>query len=345
MADTSLTVISQTLSTWSLSSSKEPDFGTSISLSSSAEDPKTETNFSSEAKNFCEKAALSIQEMSQLLLMNEKKDIQHKIESPKISDTPKIEKKTCEVVMHSINSFGTFKGRFLPPTKKDRYNNVLVYRQHRCRLTKGKYINASPYLGSMPIIFTQGPLKNTMRAFAEMLCMYNVTRVVTLTNPIESNSEKSVDYWQTNVTSTESNFSFQVDTNSLQTIENSTNQAVTFRKISVQHGSQKRIVEHIWIQDWKDGDVIKHETLLKTCTFVRKNFSGVLAVHCSAGIGRSGVFGAVLVGMDYIDTNATFDIPSIILSLRQARAGMVQTIAQYQLIHETLSLYKSQKKE
>lgn len=62
-------------------------------------------------------------------------------------------------------------------------------------------------------------------------------------------------------------------------------------------------------------------------------------VHCSAGIGRTGCFLAILNGIQQLRNNSNVDVLAILCSLRLNRGGMVQTAEQYELIHRVLSLY------
>lgn len=74
----------------------------------------------------------------------------------------------------------------------------------------------------------------------------------------------------------------------------------------------------------------------------RKSMENVklpVIVHCSAGIGRTGCFLAILNGIQQLRANATVDVLAILCSLRLNRGGMVQTAEQYELIHRVLSLY------
>ncbi|KAL1501326.1 hypothetical protein ABEB36_006668 [Hypothenemus hampei] len=61
--------------------------------------------------------------------------------------------------------------------------------------------------------------------------------------------------------------------------------------------------------------------------------------HCSAGIGRTGCFLAILNGIQQLRLNKNVDVLAILCSLRLNRGGMVQTAEQYELIHRVLSLY------
>ncbi|KAG5885478.1 hypothetical protein JTB14_005069 [Gonioctena quinquepunctata] len=70
-----------------------------------------------------------------------------------------------------------------------------------------------------------------------------------------------------------------------------------------------------------------------------ENIKLPIIVHCSAGIGRTGCFLAILNGIQQLKSNSNVDILAILCSLRLNRGGMVQTAEQYELIHRVLSLY------
>ncbi len=76
-------------------------------------------------------------------------------------------------------------------------------------------------------------------------------------------------------------------------------------------------------------------------------------IHCSAGIGRTGCFAAILNGLRQmrmsVAQNAptsnvagqlSVDILGIVCNLRLQRGGMVQNSEQYELIHRALCLYQ-----
>ncbi|KAK9886509.1 hypothetical protein WA026_016788 [Henosepilachna vigintioctopunctata] len=70
-----------------------------------------------------------------------------------------------------------------------------------------------------------------------------------------------------------------------------------------------------------------------------ENLKIPLVVHCSAGIGRTGCFLAILNGIQQLKNNLNVDVLAILCSLRLNRGGMVQTAEQYELIHRVLSLF------
>lgn len=58
-------------------------------------------------------------------------------------------------------------------------------------------------------------------------------------------------------------------------------------------------------------------------------------VHCSSGIGRTGVLLACDIGMQgLLQGDPRIDVLRIVSTLRQDRAGMVQTREQYRFIHQ-----------
>ena len=50
-----------------------------------------------------------------------------------------------------------------------------------------------------------------------------------------------------------------------------------------------------------------------------------IIVHCSAGVGRTGTFIAIEIGMEQIKQEGKVDIAGIVTRLRQQRIKMVQT--------------------
>ncbi len=65
-------------------------------------------------------------------------------------------------------------------------------------------------------------------------------------------------------------------------------------------------------------------------------------VHCSAGVGRTGVAILSDILLYCVDHNVDIDIPKILSHLRQQRMLMVQTVAQYKFVHTVLIQYLKQ---
>lgn len=68
--------------------------------------------------------------------------------------------------------------------------------------------------------------------------------------------------------------------------------------------------------------------------------AGPVVVHCSAGIGRTGCFIAICIGVSQLLGENNVDILGIVCRMRYDRGGMVQTAEQYEFIHRALALFE-----
>lgn len=68
--------------------------------------------------------------------------------------------------------------------------------------------------------------------------------------------------------------------------------------------------------------------------------AGPAVVHCSAGIGRTGVLIAIDIGVQaLLQGDETVDVLRIISTLRQDRAGAILTRDQYRFVHQVSNYY------
>lgn len=63
-------------------------------------------------------------------------------------------------------------------------------------------------------------------------------------------------------------------------------------------------------------------------------------VHCSAGVGRTGTFISVNLGIEQFANTGKVDPLGYICQLRQDRGGMIQTIDQYTFVYRALHAYQ-----
>ncbi|RZF43408.1 hypothetical protein LSTR_LSTR001669 [Laodelphax striatellus] len=68
--------------------------------------------------------------------------------------------------------------------------------------------------------------------------------------------------------------------------------------------------------------------------------AGPVVVHCSAGIGRTGCFIAISIGINQLLGENNVDVLGIVCRMRYDRGGMVQTAEQYEFIHRALALFE-----
>lgn len=79
-------------------------------------------------------------------------------------------------------------------------------------------------------------------------------------------------------------------------------------------------------------------------TTIRQNTTkldnkGPVVVHCSAGIGRTGVYIAIDNLLENINNKKVIDVFNKVLEIRKYRINMVQNQFQYRFIYEMLNYY------
>ncbi|KAF6317778.1 protein tyrosine phosphatase non-receptor type 20 [Rhinolophus ferrumequinum] len=91
------------------------------------------------------------------------------------------------------------------------------------------------------------------------------------------------------------------------------------------------IVKQLQFTNWPDhGTPAPVDGFIKYVRYVRRShLTGPMVVHCSAGVGRTGVFLCVDVVFCAIEKNFSFNIRNIVAQMREQRHGMVQTKEQY----------------
>ena len=113
---------------------------------------------------------------------------------------------------------------------------------------------------------------------------------------------------------------------------------------------------HLQFSDWSDhgcpSDPATFLAFLEELAALRahtateipagRNRNPPVLVHCSAGVGRTGVTILCDILLFCVDHNLDVDIPKVLTHLRQQRMLMVQTVAQYKFVHSVLIHYLNQ---
>lgn len=242
---------------------------------------------------------------------------------------------------------------------RNRYPDILPYPPNRFKFQDPLlYYNGSIVLEGQAIT-CQGPQENEFKRFWRMVWEFNATVVVMATDFIENSKRKCHRYFPSKngeslPPASPEELSKEQDLTVVKVngpelpIEGiPTQPAVTIRSILLQHGSEKKEVAHVKIERWLDNEIMDESLLAEAVRFVVNHLEktkGRFVSHCSAGIGRSGVFLAILEALTQlkkgkpVSLNFIFEIVKTLRSPEQGRNGMVQTIAQYELIFKTLIL-------
>uniref|UniRef100_A0A8C6Q234 Tyrosine-protein phosphatase non-receptor type n=1 Tax=Nothobranchius furzeri TaxID=105023 RepID=A0A8C6Q234_NOTFU len=245
--------------------------------------------------------------------------------------------------------------------EKNRFLDVLPYDNTRVELVPTKenntgYINASHIKVRVDgqewsYIAAQGPMSHTCQDFWQMVWEQSVSIIAMVTAEEESGREKSYRYWprlgSRHNTVTYGRFKittrFRTDSGCY---------ATTGLKIKHLLTGQERTVWHLQYTDWPDHgcpeDFKGFLSYLEEIQSVRrhtnstsdpKNINQPVVVHCSAGVGRSGVVILSELMIACQEHNESMDVSRILRELRDQRMLMVQTLSQYTFVYKVLIEY------
>lgn len=180
----------------------------------------------------------------------------------------------------------------------------------------------------------QAPLVNTFNDFWNMIWQESIDLIVMLTNWTEGSQEKANNYLPLKEPyTTESRIKVEL-------IKKSLTPDSQFITIKLTKHRQTRYLEHLHFISWPDKGTPTEESMH---TYIDE-FSAKIAdkksprvlVHCSAGVGRTGVFITIYVNLKIYYPDGFFNIDGFINELRRKRTQMVQTDEQYHFIHKIL---------
>ncbi|NXG48926.1 PTN14 phosphatase, partial [Psilopogon haemacephalus] len=255
---------------------------------------------------------------------------------------------------------GVFSTAALPEnTERNRIREVVPYEENRVELVPTKenntgYINASHIKVTVGgeewhYIATQGPLPHTCHDFWQMVWEQGVNVIAMVTAEEEGGRSKSHRYWPKlgSKHSSATYGKFKV-TNKFRT--DSGCYATTGLKVKHLLSGQERTVWHLQYTDWPDHgcpeEVQGFLSYLEEIQSVRRHTNSVLdssnncnppiVVHCSAGVGRTGVVILTELMIGCLEHNEKVDVPVMLRHLREQRMFMIQTIAQYKFVYQVL---------
>ncbi|XP_063078995.1 tyrosine-protein phosphatase non-receptor type 14-like [Engraulis encrasicolus] len=250
--------------------------------------------------------------------------------------------------------------------ERNRSRDVLPYEENRVELIPHKdnntgYINASHIKVSVcgeewHYIATQGPLANTAQDFWQMVWEQGVNVIAMVTAEEEGGKTKSHRYWpklgSKHNSATHGKFKvtskFRTDSGCY---------ATSGLKVRHLASGQERTVWHLQYTDWPQGGQAQEHHIqgflsyLEEIQSVRRHTNSMLeassplssqpsrpplVVHCSAGIGRTGVVMLSELMISCLEHNERVEVPVMLHTLRYQRMLLVQTASQYQFVYQVL---------
>jgi protein tyrosine phosphatase len=250
----------------------------------------------------------------------------------------------------------------------NRYSNVFPYDSNRVEIDGNRYINASRFdlegsrflVGSAPI---KDCMRNTVPDLWRMIVENDTRLIVAVTNTrdfrlpkskkerqVASYSgvagrlciEKCYPYWHSHEVINEQMIAGWrcLSITDEEVIDSAGCQKIIQRVITLAGPNEEiREITHLQFLNWPDSGIADTKLAMKFCEKIKELDTQKTppAVHCSAGIGRTGVTLAILLIMDQIQKSVSpeelqIDVMEVIKKLREQRPNMVQSAAQVKMI-------------
>ncbi|XP_022364334.1 receptor-type tyrosine-protein phosphatase C isoform X2 [Enhydra lutris kenyoni] len=216
-----------------------------------------------------------------------------------------------------------------------------------------RYINASfvmSYWKPEVMIAAQGPLKETIGDFWQMVFQRKVRVIVMLTQLKDGDQEACAQYWEEEK---QTYGDIQVDMK-----DTRESPAYTLRVFELRHSKRKdsRTVYQYQYNNWNVTELpAESKELISMIQTLKENLpknspegnkhhkSAPLLIHCRDGSQQTGLFCALLNLLESAETEEVIDVFQVVKSLRRARPGMVPTFEQYQFLYDVIaSTYPAQ---
>ncbi|KAL8615564.1 hypothetical protein ACOMHN_016141 [Nucella lapillus] len=229
---------------------------------------------------------------------------------------------------------------------KNRYRDISPYDQTRVVLKNcgtGDYVNANYVNMEIPVsgiinryIAAQGPLPNTCTDFWQMVWEQQSSLVVMLTTKVERGRVKCHQYWP-QLYETEDFGALQITC-----VKEEETPSFAFRDFNLTHveTSEERHIRHMQYIAWPDHGVPDDPSdFLHFVIKVRQARAAMVeptVVHCSAGIGRTGVLITMETALCLMEANQPVYPLTIVRQMRDQRAMLIQTSSQYKFVCEAI---------
>ncbi|XP_075224407.1 tyrosine-protein phosphatase Lar isoform X3 [Lycorma delicatula] len=238
----------------------------------------------------------------------------------------------------------------LPMNKhKNRLVHILPIESTRVCLTPIRGVEGSDYINASLIdgyrqrgayIATQGPLPDTTEDLWRMLWEHNSTIIVMLTKLKEMGREKCHQYWPS-----ERSVRYQCFVVDPIAEYNMPQYILREFKVTDARDGSSRTLRQFQFIDWPEQGVPKSGDgfidFIGQVHKTKEQFGqdGPITVHCSAGVGRTGVFITLSIVLERMQYEGVVDLFQTVRILRTQRPAMVQTEDQYQFCYRAALEY------
>ncbi|XP_075739023.1 receptor-type tyrosine-protein phosphatase kappa isoform X3 [Rhipicephalus microplus] len=226
---------------------------------------------------------------------------------------------------------------------KNRYADLLPYDDTRVILHPLKsdpssdYINANyinGYQKSKAYICTQGPVEKTVADFWRMVWQEDICKFIMAANLVEDGKRKVERYWP------ETCSKYGDIVVALASEEVFIDYTIRTFKINKSGAASKRVVKQFHFTAWPDHGVPAYPLSLAQMIELAKahapSSKAPLLLHCSAGVGRTGTIVLMELALDMARAEKHVDVMGLLYKLRQQRVNLVETVEQYEFVHEAL---------
>lgn len=214
----------------------------------------------------------------------------------------------------------------------NRHKDVLPF-DFNLTMQGAPYLNCSTIQLNFTYHVCSAPLSSQFTEFWLMVFKTKSSHIVMLTKLLEKRKVKAHCYWPGNEGDTVTFNNLQVTCTKVEEIASD----LIIRTFTVKMNDEEHEVTHWHFTEWPDHDVVEPKKLFSLINRVNEsmeNIDSALIVHCSAGIGRSGCFVAARDLL--LQPQEERSLIKTTADLRLQRAGMVQSVQQYQLIRDTI---------
>lgn len=225
----------------------------------------------------------------------------------------------------------------------NRYVDVVPYSYNSLTSKLGFYLNASPFVGIDKKMYYAGqaPIPEAMGDFYSAIVQFDVGVIVAATPCVEGEKVKCDNYWP----DVEKSRIFINQLGEVITVVGLSEERLSNggfkRKFSIKKGDKESIVTQIHLTEWKDNTGLPSHEMYDLIQFLdRENEKDKpVFIHCSAGVGRTGLTLLCLAIEHAIKENLAqtkdqlghlhpkrlkLDIYKALKGLRMQRPGMVQ---------------------